>query len=218
MKRIKKLCVIFNGYVDRVISAVEDPEITLKNVIKELNKQKLKARVNIEKSRRNLELLKTQIRKVEDEKKKWEKRAREQSSINRDVALACVKEAKRRDEELKRLNNLLDQQKECISRAEGYVSELESKYDELKAKLYLFSSKKAVVDAVKQTDPSFMSRTLELSEMVEEVEDKLLEVDCELELFFGVRNSSEHSLDKKFVAQEEKEELEEELAKLLTEE
>jgi len=210
MRLIKRLGTTFSGYMEQLVTTIEDPEQVLKAAIREIDRNIVKAELRLRKVKADGQQMEHTLSSLEKEVGLWVERAQREAPNDRERGVECLRRSKMAEKRRSQLAIEHQQHKETEAILREDIESVQLKRDELKSKLNLLSTREARSMAVKGCNSIFEACDSDLDDVLERWEFNI----AIQEGSSTIKRASLDPLKEEYETKEEQRELEEELDRL----
>jgi len=211
MRLIKRLGTTFSGYMEQLVTTIEDPEQVLKAAIREIDRNIVKAELRLRKVKADGQQMEHTLSSLEKEVQLWVERARREAQNDRERGVECLRRSKLAEKRRARLAVEHQQHKETEAILREDIEAVQLKRDELKSKLNLLSTREARSMALKGCNSIFEACDSDLDDVLERWELNI----AVQEGSSTIKRSTVDPLKDEYETKEEQETLEKELDHLV---
>ena len=213
MSIFKRLSTTLVSRVDQVVGEIENHDAVIQATLDEMRKKIAQAKVNLTQVQREETKLKRQIETCENDRQRWRERAVTSAKTDESKALLCLQRSQQCDKEIVRLKQSLDTYQQTSQQLSQDISQSEAQLAEMSQKQTLMRARQSSSAALNTTNKAIDDDNRQLEDTFDRWEVKV----CQAEM----RNDSHPVIDpveQAFIAEEEQDELRQQLAGLLAEE
>lgn len=208
MAVFRRVVTTVSSSFDWVVTQLENHEALVASAIREMQVGGRKAKSQLARVRADGVRIRTRLAELHQASTRWEERARRVALEDEGKALECLKRRNSVAKELAQLEVQELEHRKLESQLEQDLLQMESRIDELRRKKNQFAARETRQAVLKSQASDNVGLIGELDEIFERWEDKISQ--CEPVIL------SSDDFESDFVKDEEKEQLERELQRLLT--
>lgn len=208
MNGMKRLTLSIRAKLDQVLSEVENHEALAQSALQELHESIASARVGLNRVERDEARLQKQKEDARASAQRWRERAKRESDQN--DALECLRRGRQAEELSASIAQRLVDQKSIRERLASEVRQLEVRYSELQSRYHLMRTREARARAFETLQHDVAGVGGEMERVFERWEGRVTRSEYE----GGVLLDSESDLETRYLEEEERESLLEELQAL----
>lgn len=149
MSLIRRISTTLSSSVDRAISKVENHDAIVQAALQDTQRAGARARVRLERVRKDGRALKTRYEELEQAKDRWTERARSLASSDEQKALECVRRRRDCENQLSRLSASIEKHEELEGRITAQVKKIEARIGEVSQQRNMMRSRQSVADAMR---------------------------------------------------------------------
>ena len=173
MKKLKHWTACIVSGFDSVISQVENHESVVSSSIRELQEAAVRARVNVNRLKRDIEGMRSRQSELARASERWTERAQKLRDSDQSKALECLRRRKQVEAEIERLSQDIPRHAALAQQIESDVSKIEGRIEELKLKKRAFSSRASRAKAFELSDRTDAGSADNLEDVFDRWEIKL---------------------------------------------
>jgi len=146
MNLIKRFTTTVSATLDSAVGQLENHDAIIETTIKETRKSVAKTKARINTLRQQQRTYETQLIEAKEQYALWAQRATKLADKDQAKALQCLSRRNQSQNEIERLEQLIEQQKNLINDVSINLQKLQAKSDEMSQKHNLMRSRQAVAD------------------------------------------------------------------------
>ena len=213
MSIFKRLSTTLVSRVDQVVGEIENHDAVIQATLDEMRKKIAQAKVNLAQVQREEAKLKQKIETRKNDQQRWRERAVSSAKNDEAKALTCLQRSQQCEKEAARLKQSLDTYQQTSQQLSDDIAQSEAQLAELSQKQTLMRARQSSSAALNASNKTIDDENRQLEDTFDRWEVKV----CQAEM----RNDSHPMIDpieQAFVAEEQQDELRQQLAELLAEE
>lgn len=211
MNVFKRLTSCIQAQFDSLVSKMENHDAVVAAAIREVEESAAKAHVSLKRMQRDRSQMAGRVASLEGDIIRWKERAKELALHDEAKALECLKRSKQAEQDLKLSKKQLEEQHVLEIQLTGDISKIQDKLRILKTQRNILKTREHRAQALHTIGQDESSQLLELGDIIERWEAKVLAHEIGAELSLGRADT----LTEEFLTAEEAKSLKDELTELI---
>ncbi len=211
MSALRRLSTTIFSRVDQAVAQIENHDAVVEASVRDAKRAAARAKVRLARVHADGERLRNRIANLEKSAASWAERARSVAAKDEDTALECLRRSKACQQQLEELRGALKRHQAVESRLASDIHEAESRLGNITQQRNLMRTRQSAAEALKFTSALDRAPASDIEDIFERWEIQVTET----ELALG-NDDPVDTLDRQFLADEERAELRAELSAMLT--